>query len=106
MLAITLLILVVNRFCHNDAMEVYIQSKTCYILAQELGDFKCWAIKIPHFNTDHCTIITEICLSKFYIHHCYTCCQQNLPPFPLQQPLLENDVRFQHLKEYKESPDP
>ena len=84
----------------------YIRSKTCYVLAQEFGDFKRWAIKIPRLNTDHRAIIAEIRLGKFYIHRRYTCCRRNLPPFPLQQPLSENDVRFQHLKEYKESPDP
>ena len=84
----------------------YIRSKTCYILAQELADFKRWAIKIPRIDTDHRAIIAEMHLDRFYMHRRYTCCRRHLPDFPFQRPLSENDDRFQHLKEEKELPDP
>jgi hypothetical protein len=68
-------------------------------LAQELSDFKRWAIKFPRVHTDHRAIIAEMTTDRFYIHKRYTTCR--LPDFPLQYPLSENDVRFQHLKKYK-----
>jgi hypothetical protein len=46
----------------------YKWSKTDYILAQELYDFKCWAIKIPQINTNHHAIIAEMKKDCFYIH--------------------------------------
>ena len=42
----------------------YICSKTDYIMAQEILDFKRWAIKIPRFNMDHRAIIAEIRLGQ------------------------------------------
>jgi hypothetical protein len=39
-------------------------------------------------------------LGQLYIHCQYTACQRCLPDFPMQWPLSENDVRFQHLKEF------
>jgi hypothetical protein len=84
----------------------YVRSKTDYILAQELSDFRRWAIKIPRVNTDHRAIIAEMKLGRLYIHRQYTTCQRRLPDFPIQWPLSENDVRFQHLKEFNnEIPD-
>jgi hypothetical protein len=70
-------------------------------LAQELSDFKRWAIKSPRVHTDHRAIIAEMTTDRFYIHKRYTTCRRQLPDFPLQYPLSENDVRFQHLKKYK-----
>ena len=70
-------------------------------MAQELPDFKCWAIKIPRVHTDHRAIIAEMTTDRWYIHKRYTTCRRQLPAFPLQYPLSQNDVRFQHLKEYK-----
>jgi hypothetical protein len=84
----------------------YVRSKTDYILAQELSDFRRWAIKIPRVNTDHRAIIAEMKLGRLYIHRQYTTCRRRLPDFPIQRPLSENDVRFQHLKEFNnEIPD-
>jgi hypothetical protein len=52
----------------------YRQSKTDYILAQELSDFKRWAIKFPRVHTGHCAIIAEMTTDRFYIHKRYTTC--------------------------------
>ena len=38
----------------------YQQSKTDYILAQELSDFKHWVIKFPQVHTDHHAILAEM----------------------------------------------
>jgi hypothetical protein len=53
----------------------YICSKTDYIMAQEILDFKRWAIKIPWFNMDPRAIITEIRLGKMYAHRSYVSCR-------------------------------
>jgi hypothetical protein len=45
----------------------YVRSKTDYILAQELSDFRRWAIKIPRVNTDHRAIIAEMKLGRLSI---------------------------------------
>jgi len=84
----------------------YLRSKTCYIMAQEITDFKRWAIKIPRYDTDHRAILAEMHLSKAYIHRSYVCSRRSLPPFPLQRPLSQNDARFENLKQYHEIPDP
>jgi hypothetical protein len=84
----------------------YRWSKMDYILVQELYDFKHWAIKIPQVDTDHRAIIAEMKTDHFYLHQRYTTCQQQLPNFPFQYPLSDNDIRFQYLKEFKnEIPD-
>jgi hypothetical protein len=84
----------------------YRWSKMDYILVQELYDFKRWAIKIPQVDTDHRAIIAEMKTDHFYLHRRYTTCQQQLPNFPFQYPLSDNDIRFQYLKEFKnEIPD-
>jgi hypothetical protein len=51
--------------------EHYICSRTDYVMAQEISDFKRWVIKTPCFHTDHRAIVTEICLGKLYIHRDY-----------------------------------
>jgi hypothetical protein len=80
----------------------YLWRKMDYVLAQEISDFRLWATKIPQVCIDHHAIIAQMTLDRLYAHHRYTTCWQKLPDFPLQEPLLENDIRFQHLKEYRD----
>ena len=48
--------------------EHYVRSRTDYVLAQDVSDFRRWVIKIPRFDTDHRAIVTEITFGKLYIH--------------------------------------
>jgi exonuclease III len=86
--------------------ERYYRSRTDYIMAQEIGDFQRWAIKIPRIHTDHRAIIAELRLGTFHAHRSYTSCRRSLPPFPYQQPVSQNDIRFEHLKQQKDFVDP
>jgi hypothetical protein len=52
----------------------YLRSWTDYVIAQDVSDFRHWAIKISCFDTDHHAIMAEITFGKLYIHHNYVTC--------------------------------
>ena len=79
---------VVNGHGPNSVKKGTIfESRTDYVIAQDVSDFRRWAIKIPRFDTDHRAIGAEITFGKLYIHHDYVTCRHSLPRFPFQRPL-------------------